>query len=383
MERLKKFIFPILLVAVFAGAYFIYKIATANHMDRLISGEKPFAVQLALKNSETNHIEHLAQMIIFPREKHILYYFINTDAAFTEEEGKIAELSPNQADRFENYTDIKSSYYIYTDTDSFMRWIDLSGTLPYFLEEPAVFENTGFQYPQGFHKFTGRQFVEFINARQKTDPGKEYLSGVERLYRAESMLLTLFWNRRSIGEKIPQSDLRSFAFSLFETNLNADEMGSLVSYILEKKGINSSVLEIPLELVQKGTYYRPVNVLLVKEKRSKSIFTQFEEDLKSGKFRSDAFSVEVLNGTDINGLARKMQQYIQDRGPLVLDTNNYAFKPHGATLIVDRSGNVFNAEKMSELLDLKSENVFFRRVNLEVDITLIIGQDIDRKKFHI
>ena len=383
MERLVKLIFPVLFVIVSVASYFTYKIVTANNMDQLLSGDEPFAVNLVLQDSGDKTVVQMAQMVVFPAEKHVLYYFINSDASFTEEEGALRSLPPDTAGRFSGYTEVKSPYYVYLDTDSLARWIDIVEGIPYFLEEPLVLEQSDFQYPQGFHKFSGKQFVDFITSRVRADHGKEYLTGVERVYRTESAILTLFWNRSIINGRVSDSALRLFAFSLFNTNMNADEMGSITSYLLDKKGINSSVLEVPLELVEKGTYYRPEHLLLVKEKRAKSIYRQFVEDLESGKFRSDTFSVEVLNGTEINGLARKMQQYVQDRGPLVLDTNNYLYKPHEETLIIDRSGNVFNAEKLSEIMKIKPEYIFFRRANLEVNVTLLLGNDIDRKKFHL
>ena len=383
MERPGRIIVPAIIVVFCIISYFSYRMMTANNMDQLLSGDSPFGVHLVLQDSENKNIIQTAQMIVYPAEKHILFYFVNTDAAFSEEEGgPIALMSPGNANRFADYSEIKNSYYVYFDTNSLVRWIDMIEGVPYFIEEPIFYEKSDFQYPQGYNKFSGKQFVEFITSRLRAEQGKDYLTGVERVYRAESALLTLFWNRVKLNDRLPSSGMRSLAFSLFKTDMNPDEIGSLISYLVGKKGINASVMEVPLELQEKGTYYKPLNVLIVKDKRAKSIYRQFKEDLESGKFRSDTFSVEILNGTEISGLARKMQQYVQDRGPLVLDTNNYSYKPQNDTIVINRSGNVFNAEKLSELLELDNQYVFFRRLNLEVDVTLILGNNLDKKKFH-
>ena len=91
--------------------------------------------------------------------------------------------------------------------------------------------------------------------------------------------------------------------------------------------------------------------------------------------------MEVLNGTETGGLARKVKQFLQDRGLVVLNTDNFPYKPQVKTVIVERYGSSFNALKLLELTGIDRKRVFFRRKALEVHASIIIGDDFKAGKF--
>lgn len=373
----------LLLVIVTGGIFSVYSYLNRNAMDGMLASTEPFGIQLALLDDETENPLILSQMVVFPEEGHVLFYFINADAAYDEKSKPINESSLSSADRFAAFTGIANRYSIRVKRSRAVRILDILEGMGFFIEEQPDFVDAKFQYPVGQQFFSGEQIVEYATARARTDKGKEYISGVEQVLRAESVLLSLFWNRAAFSKKIEAGPIWEVVVGLFDTDLNGDELHSLVEYLTRDNAVNATVAEVPLTL-QESTGYPPSPPrLVVKEQRARVIYTTFIDNLRSGRLLSDSFAIEILNGTEINGLARKLKIFFQDRGPSVLDVNNYKNKPLKHTVIVERSGNTFYAEKMLEMTDLVRERVFFRRMNLEVDLSYIVGDDINRKKMHL
>ena len=121
--------------------------------------------------------------------------------------------------------------------------------------------------------------------------------------------------------------------------------------------------------------------LVVKDQRAKLIYNGFFDNMVAGRLNSDRFSMEVLNGTEVSRLANRVQQYMKDRGGQVLDADNYPYKPVHETVVLERSGNSFNAHKLLEMTGMKPDRVYFRRQVTDVNISLVLGDDFDIKKF--
>ena len=82
--------------------------------------------------------------------------------------------------------------------------------------------------------------------------------------------------------------------------------------------------------------------------------------------------VEVLNGTNTPGLARKATMFLRDRGFDVVETGNSTEK-RGRTLVLDRSGHpdwaALVARAMSADSEKRPDNTRF------LDVTVILGDD--------
>jgi hypothetical protein len=387
MDTVKKFILPLLFLVSSAILYLLIGRLTENTMDSLLSGSEPFGVRLALIEDEGGGPVALAQMVIQPAEMQVLYYFINTDAAYEDSEFRtIRELGLSGSDRMAAFTDVPNRFHVQITQSHFRRLIDLMEGLPIFNDTPLEIEESKYQFPLGFQALHGESLLDFISLNTKPETGKEYLASVDRMLRAESELLNLFWNRREIVEALRKGGLNDLAFSLIDTNMNGDEFESLVDYLIQKQNVNGVTLEVPMFMAEKpgpNPFLPKTKVLIVKEKRARAVYREYLDNMRSGKFYSDSFSVEILNGTEIKGLARKLKSYIQDRGPLVLDVNNYPYRPLARSVILIRSGNLFVAEKIIEIAGLERERLFFNRKNLEVDASYLVGDDIDTKKLHL
>lgn len=88
--------------------------------------------------------------------------------------------------------------------------------------------------------------------------------------------------------------------------------------------------------------------------------------------------LEILNGTDINGLAARTQDLYENFGFEVLRIGNADRNDYEETVIIDRSGNLQGAERVGDVI--RSSNVREGSPlpeNENVDVTIVLGKDFD------
>jgi len=336
-------------------------------LDEILSSGQPVGLTLSLKSED--QLEHIVQMIVYGKHKRVLFYFLNTEAFYPDEKKAIKYMSPSAADRFKDITEIESSYRVNVDRATLIRILNLIRPQNFFLEENEFLKDARFQYPAGLQHFSGEQMLEF--ALQRPLKEGEYI-GVDRIYRAESLILSLFWRRKEITQEIIKNNLLPIVHELSGAGMSVLELQTLAETIQDD--YHASVLEVPLELVPGKSN------MLVKEQRAHIIYKTFLEEMRSGRLNDDTFPVAILNGTEEGGLANRVRQALSDRGVQILTVDNLAVKPLLTTVIMDRSGNTFQAGKLLQTLRLEENRVFFRRRVSDVDVSFLLGTDFEIKK---
>lgn len=119
-----------------------------------------------------------------------------------------------------------------------------------------------------------------------------------------------------------------------------------------------------------------------------SIFTKFNKDetieettvSNVGK-PAEVIQVEVLNGSDIPGVAERFSDFLRNKKADVISMSNYYKRDMLNTTVIDRRGNLANAYEIAKKLGIKQENVI-QQVNEDylVDVTVIIGRDYNSLK---
>jgi hypothetical protein len=88
--------------------------------------------------------------------------------------------------------------------------------------------------------------------------------------------------------------------------------------------------------------------------------------------------LEVLNGTDINGLAARTRDLYQNFGFEVIRVGNADRNDYESTVIIDRAGNRDVAVRVGELIRAARVEEGSPLVdNPEIDVTIILGSDFD------
>ncbi len=91
---------------------------------------------------------------------------------------------------------------------------------------------------------------------------------------------------------------------------------------------------------------------------------------------AEIIQVEVLNGCGISGLGERFTDYLRKRNFDVVKTGNYISFDIDETMVIDRIGNIANANKVGQSLGVKADKVFSHlNDDYFLDVTVVIGRD--------
>jgi hypothetical protein len=102
-----------------------------------------------------------------------------------------------------------------------------------------------------------------------------------------------------------------------------------------------------------------------------------EENSKENvKTASPVIQVEVLNGCGASGVAEKFTDYLRKEKFDVVQIGNYISFDIDQSLVIDRTGNKANAEKVAAALGIDRKNVIMQKNDDSfLDVSVVIGKD--------
>ncbi|MCJ7507645.1 MAG: LytR C-terminal domain-containing protein [candidate division Zixibacteria bacterium] len=103
----------------------------------------------------------------------------------------------------------------------------------------------------------------------------------------------------------------------------------------------------------------------------------------SGTEEPTYLRVQILNGCKQSGLAEKIRDQLISRrweefAFDVVDVGNFGDSTISQTLILDRKGQDKRAFEVADILGIKKENVFLKRLEdnyLDIDLSIVLGAD--------
>jgi hypothetical protein len=91
--------------------------------------------------------------------------------------------------------------------------------------------------------------------------------------------------------------------------------------------------------------------------------------------------LEVLNGCGVVGAAEKITDYLRNNHVDVVQMKNYVSFDIEKSLVIDRTGNRPNAEKIADLLGIDRKNIVQQlSPDYLLDVSLVIGKDYNQLK---
>ena len=101
-----------------------------------------------------------------------------------------------------------------------------------------------------------------------------------------------------------------------------------------------------------------------------------EQKASNVQTASAVIQVEVLNGCGASGIAEKFTDYLRKEKFDVVQMGNYVSFDIDKSLVIDRTGNRANAEKVAEALGIEDKNVILQKNNDSfLDVSVVIGKD--------
>lgn len=109
---------------------------------------------------------------------------------------------------------------------------------------------------------------------------------------------------------------------------------------------------------------------------ARSMFSPPVDPGKAGVVSGEVIQLDVLNGCGASGAATSFTAYLRARGFDVVEIKNYKTFDVEESMVIDRVGNLKNAEKVAYALGVKKQNIV-QQLNQDyyVDVSVVIGKD--------
>ncbi len=275
----------------------------------------------------------------------------------------------------EKMTGYPIQFYAVMDIQGLVKIVDILGPVRIFNDKPLKYvdtvQNLYIDLPVGELDLDGEKAMQYIRFRsdERGDLGRS-----ERQLELIQIIARLLVKDREILKnfKIIKTLLR-----FVRTNVSIDD----ILWFFRKSGnfqpYNIETMRIPGSfLTEKGKDY-----IVIEPEVVKSRVKDFYERLGALQpdFNPKMVNVQVLNGTDVPGMAAKIRNRLLYFGYNVVEFGNADHSKYKKTYVFDRSGNFYAAQQIGDII--KCENIY-PKINklILIDVTVIVGEDFVPKK---
>lgn len=120
-----------------------------------------------------------------------------------------------------------------------------------------------------------------------------------------------------------------------------------------------------------------LSISIVKKIKSNNNASRVENT----KVPAAIIQLEVLNGCGVSGAAEKITDFLRSNRVDVVQMKNYISFDIEKSLVIDRTGNKLNAEKIADILGIDRKNIVQQISNdYFLDVSLVIGKDYNQLK---
>ncbi|MBN2442079.1 MAG: LCP family protein [Spirochaetales bacterium] len=281
--------------------------------------------------------------------------------------------------KVEQIVDMDIPFYIDIQIDDISKMIDLIEGTEIFISNPVdtEYRDRRILLPSGSVILDGDKLVDYILYEEANEEERE------KVWRKQKFLQALL---KRIGE--PETNeflLLDDPFQLFcslvHTNISDRD---LQSFIREMKDFDTEHM-YPGRVEGKISIVEDKELLFphFKGEYLKMNVKQLLDTISSVEAFDDevlTVSLEILNGTETNGLAGRTAKLYQNYGYEVITISNADHTNYNATIILDRKGRIDIAKKVAEIIQCERVRTEIKSDGQEnADVTIILGKDFDGK----
>jgi anionic cell wall polymer biosynthesis LytR-Cps2A-Psr (LCP) family protein len=269
-------------------------------------------------------------------------------------------------------------FYFIISLEDLQNLVDLLDGLQLFIANPVDIksEKEVVLLPSGSVNLDGAKIGSYLKFFQDGESDGEKIDRNQKFMK--SFLEKLALRRNYLANE----DLSRFISDKIITNMDRKSFEKFLEYVelLDTDRLQyNRVLGIKRVVDNQELLFPHYDERLLKE-----MVNQIQDYLVNIRSLSDqgiAFSVEILNGTDINGLASRTAQVLKSFGYKISDFGN-ATRADGNqyehTVILDRKGNPDAAKSLAELIKCERwHSEADEALDDTIDITIILGKDFD------
>jgi anionic cell wall polymer biosynthesis LytR-Cps2A-Psr (LCP) family protein len=281
--------------------------------------------------------------------------------------------------KLEQVTNLSISYYIDISMQNIGRLVDLLGGLELFISNPVDIDTGKERYllPSGSVLLDGSKVRDYLKYEEEIEEDSE------RVRRKQNFFGALLKKLGNPATNAFVLDKKVFPYlkSFLNSNLNVRALKSLLEELTRLKAERLLTqgqrvlgnLKI-VEGVEGEVLFPYHDGNLMKQTISQNLATIASEENNFDD--TTLISMEILNGTNQDGLAKRTKVLFESFGFEILSIRNAEHDQYLNTLILDRKGKIESAERAAKVI--RCERIYTKiETGVNVDITLILGKDFD------
>jgi anionic cell wall polymer biosynthesis LytR-Cps2A-Psr (LCP) family protein len=279
--------------------------------------------------------------------------------------------------KVEQLLDTDISFYIDFQISKLVKAVDLLEGIEVFISNPVStdFEGRKVLLPSGNNILDGDKAKDYILYSESNEEDRDVV------WRKQKFLQSFL---KRLGE--PEIS------GLFGKNIALDYLFGYMNTNISKRDLKTFIDEIPqfdTEHIYPGKIEGKITIVEDKEllfPLSKGDYVkisvkQMLDSIMSEEVFDDkvlTISLEILNGTETNGLASRARAIYQSYGYDVLSIGNAETTDNEYTVAIDRKGNTEAAKKIADLIKCDKVRTETKTgVEYTPDVTLILGKDFN------
>jgi anionic cell wall polymer biosynthesis LytR-Cps2A-Psr (LCP) family protein len=279
--------------------------------------------------------------------------------------------------KVEQILDFPVLFYFDMSLNDISNIVDLVGGLELFISNPVDIEYDGKRVllPSGSVLLDGDKIKDYLTYEVPMEEDREKVGRKQKFLNA---LLKKMGSPTTSAYLLERSAFRLLRMYL-KSNLTEKalrsfivELGKLKSDRLIFQRVLGSLKQV--EGVDGPILFPHYEGNLIKQTIRQNLETISSDDPKYDDTLT--ISIEILNGTTIDGLAKRTKTLYESFGFDVVSYRNADHDQYLNTLVLDRKGESFAAERVAEVI--KCERIHSKLDQEKgADITLILGKDFD------
>ncbi len=278
-------------------------------------------------------------------------------------------------------TDI--DYYFYVDTNQLVHLVDLLEGLELFIPNPVEYQSEQgiVLLPSGSVTLDGEKAAVYATYQEPNERESE------RITRRQKFVQAIFKEMGEKTEYLNNEDVQNAVLRNLETDLSNRAVISLLQsfeHLDYDQVVFQRVLGNERQVDGMTLLFPYYEGNLIKETVQQTLVSLRNKEVVSTEELN--VTIEILNGTNRNGLAGRTSQVYKSFGYDVARVGNAELQDYEKTLVVDWTGDISAAQQVANVIQCK--NVESRTNEAAeapatapgvdvIDVTIILGKDFD------
>lgn len=275
----------------------------------------------------------------------------------------------------EDLLGIDIPFHIILSHEDLSRVVDLAGGLELFLIDPVEQREPLVLIPAGNVLLDGPKALDYI--RYEVPQERE----IELVARRQRLVQSLLSRWAQQADYLRRPSVLALFRRFVRANLDRQATDSLLGLLatVDSETLIKQRVVGATRTIEAGGEQRELLFPHLEGQWLKSAVTQVKTSIASAEAPTEARSgvrLEILNGTNITGLARRTLDLYEGFGYSAISVGNAETNDVEVTVVIDRVGDGALARQVAEVI--RAERIVTRTDSLtDADVTIVLGSDFD------